>query len=158
MIANRPKSPLKIIKKTIAGILMVSGIPVVLWSAFHLGGVSAWERELALILLTLVGLPPTAIGSWLLWTVAQQSKQEQLEAQRDRAERLQSTFFRMIVEGDGAITPLEFSMATQLSGQEAKVFLDGCAKDYDGAFDVTYEGNIIYRFDVQRKQLGQHDG
>ncbi len=153
MIANRPKSSLKLVKKTIAGILMTGGIPVVLWSAFHLTGVGLWERELALILLTLVGLPPTAIASWLFWSVAQQSKQEQLQAQRDQAEQLQQTFFRMIVDGDGAITPLEFSMATQLSGREAKAFLDGRAKDYDGAFDVTNEGNIIYRFDVQRKRL-----
>lgn len=152
MTLNNPFN-FKTIKKAGAALFLFIGVPIVLVSMMSLFDPSAGVRQLSLVVLSFVGVPPTAIGGWLLWDVRQQTQRERLEVEQLRRDRLNATFFRMITDADGAITPLQFSMATQLPGDEAKEFLDRRAKDFDAAFDVTADGNLIYRFDIHMKQI-----
>lgn len=154
MNLNSPfNSSFKTVRKAGAGLLMFVGVPILFVSGFNLFDGNPGVRELSLILFSFVGLPPTALGGWLIWGLRQQANQEQLEAERLHRHRLNATFFRAIADGNGAITPLQFSMATQISGDEARAFLDSRAKEFDATYDVTAEGTLVYRFEVQPKQL-----
>jgi len=90
-----------------------------------------------------LGLPFVGIGSWRTWQV---SKQEQ----REKHNRLQSAFYRLLQESNGQITVLEFAMATELPAQEAKQYLDEKAKEFDAYFLVTEGNGICYQFETRK--------
>ncbi len=144
---------LKLVRKAAAGLLIAIGAPIVLVSFVSLFDPNPGVRELAIIILAFVGLPPSAIGGWLLWGLRQQHEQEQIHRAQSETERIQQTFFHLLKENDGTITPLEFSMATQLPGAEAKQYLDARAKEFDATFDINPEGGIAYCFDLRQKKL-----
>ncbi len=86
------------------------------------------------------GVPAIALGSWL---VAQQSDRTQ-QQERDR---LRQVFFNLLREGNGNINVLRFSMESNVSGAEAKAYLDERAREFNAAFHVDQEGKIFYYFD-----------
>ncbi|MBO9997651.1 MAG: hypothetical protein J7641_01365 [Cyanobacteria bacterium SID2] len=150
MISNQA---LKVAKKAGAGLLLFIGVPIVLVSSFSLFDANPGVRELALIVLAFVGLPPTAIAGWLLWGLRVQNQQERLDLEQAEHDRLQTTFFRMLADNHGAITPLQFSIATQLPGNTAREYLDLRAKEFEATFEVSSEGTTIYRFELDPKLL-----
>lgn len=151
-----PKSPsslskaIKIIKKTVAGFLLLFGVPIIL-----LVGVEALsptteaeDREGALAALFLFGLPPTLAGCYLLWSVAQQNKLEKQRREQEINEHLQSVFFRLVNHEKGRISLLSFSQAASVSGEVAQKFLEEKAQEFDAHFDVRESGTITYHFKV----------
>ncbi|MFE1743928.1 hypothetical protein [Coleofasciculus sp. H7-2] len=96
------------------------------------------DRDAALGGLVL-GLPAVAVGGWLVWGLRKQHSKE-------TGDRLQSTFYRLLTEGDGSITALQFAMETKLTAAEAKQYLDDRAKEYDANFKVSDEGGVSYYF------------
>lgn len=87
------------------------------------------------------GLPLLGLGGWQAWGTYQQQQQE-------KRDRLQSTFYRLLQENNGQIAALDFAMATQLSAQEAKQYLDEQAKEFDADFTVTQGNGICYQFET----------
>lgn len=87
------------------------------------------------------GFPGLAAGGWLFWGMYQ-------KARKEKSDHLSSTFYRLIQEGNGRIATLRFAMETQLSGKEAKQYLDEKAKEFQADFEVTENGDVNYRFHI----------
>jgi hypothetical protein len=73
---------MKLGTKIAVGVLLGIGVPM-----FLLGTVGALnskatpgDREGAVVVALLFGLPPTALGSWLLWSNHRRSQQEQWQS------------------------------------------------------------------------------
>ena len=144
-------SPLKNAKKAAAGLLLALGGPIVVLSGAHLSDPNSVVRELAMVILTFVGLPPTATAGWLLWAVWEQNRVERVQQAQIRVDRLAAAFFQLLKENDGAVTPLQFAMKAQLPGSEAKEYLESRAQEFDAQFEVSDRGTILYRFDVPKQ-------
>ncbi|MDX2097620.1 MAG: ribosomal protein L7/L12 [Leptolyngbyaceae cyanobacterium bins.59] len=89
----------------------------------------------------ILGLPATVLGGLLARNVYQSS-------QRKSRDHLQTTFFQVLRAGNGRISPLAFAMAANISGEEARAYLDARAKEFFGNFEVDNEGGIFYCFDL----------
>ena len=63
-------------------------------------------------------------------------------------ERLRSTFFRLLQEGNGHLTVLKFAMTTGLEGEAAKSYLNDRAREFNASFNVSEEGKLSYYFDL----------
>ncbi|NJP08637.1 MAG: hypothetical protein HC866_03480 [Leptolyngbyaceae cyanobacterium RU_5_1] len=129
--------------KIAAGILLGIGVPITLLSTIGVMDLKApsKDREGALAALILFGLPPTALGGWLVWSARQRSSKQE-------GDRLRSTFFRLLKESNGHLTVLRFSMETELDGEAAKAYLDDRAKEFNAIYNVTEEGNFSYYFNL----------
>ena len=110
------------------------------------------NRDKALAGLVL-GLPLTVSGGWLIWSLSQQHK-------RQKENYLRSKFFHLVEQGNGSITAFNLAMEATISGEEAKQHLEAYSKEFNADFEVTEEGNLIYKFDFlksenHRKQLSK---
>ncbi|MBE9039535.1 hypothetical protein IQ235_01830 [Oscillatoriales cyanobacterium LEGE 11467] len=141
----------KTARKAAAGLLLAIGFPIVLLSGTHLADPSAGVRELSLVILTFVGLPPTTTAGWLLWGLWEQSRVERVAQAQARVDRLAATFFQLLKENNGAVTPLQFAMKAQLPGSEAKEYLEFRAQEFDAEFEVNDRGKILYLFDIPKQ-------
>jgi hypothetical protein len=88
----------------------------------------------------LLGLPSTLAGSWIIWNLRAQR-------QRDRQIHLQKIFYKLLPENDGKISILQFAIASQVSGEEAKQYLDIKAQEFNANFNVV-ETTVVYEFGV----------
>ncbi|NDJ17328.1 hypothetical protein [Myxacorys almedinensis] len=86
------------------------------------------------------GVPATALGTWLLV----QNRDRRTQKERDR---LQKVFYKLLRETGGHLNVLRFSMEANISGTEAKEYLDERAREFNAAFNVSEEGKIFYSFD-----------
>lgn len=132
---------MKIIKKIGAGVLISLG------SLFILAGIYApfnneidQEEQISQAIACLVfGLPLTGGGSWIVWGLHKQS-------QREKSDRLQSVFYKLIKEGNGHINVLPFAMEAKISGAAARQYLDQKAQEFNADFQPRNDGNISYYF------------
>lgn len=85
------------------------------------------------------GMPMLAGGGWIFWDL-RQKHQKQLQ------DRLKSTFYRLIEEKNGQITLLQFAKEAEITGEEAKQYLDTKAKEFNATFDLNPDGGVYYRF------------
>lgn len=132
---------MKLITKLLAGVLLGIGVPIVLLSAIDLANPKSTGKEGTIAILCVFGLPPSALGGWLVLGGRRRREQE-------TSDRLQSVFFKLLKQGDGRITPLGFAMEAGLTGELAKAYLDERAKEFSANFDVDEEGNMFYRFNL----------
>ncbi|WOD39353.1 hypothetical protein [Nodosilinea sp. E11] len=66
--------------------------------------------------------------------------------QRARQRALHQLFYDQIAAHQGRISVLDFAIAAQLTGSEARQFLDQRAKDFWGDFEPTPGGDVLYTF------------
>ncbi|WP_242021895.1 50S ribosomal protein L7/L12 [Microcoleus sp. FACHB-831] len=132
---------MKPIKKGAAGFLLTLGFFFLLLAVYQpFGKETKRDKIISQVLTCLVySLPLMGAGSWLAWESYKDHKQE-------IRDRVQSTFYRLIKEGDGNITVLNFAMEAKLTAEQAKQYLDEKAKEFDGSFNVSEEGGISYYF------------
>ncbi|HEY9902355.1 MAG TPA: hypothetical protein V6D43_08000 [Candidatus Sericytochromatia bacterium] len=132
---------MKRLKKVTAGLLLAFGIPFSILAVTKLLNPQTKPKDKggAMAALMVFTLPATAIGGWLAWGSYKEGKNE-------NSERLKSTFFRLLLEGNGCITVLQFARETKLSGEEARQFLDEKAKEFNATFDTDDKGGISYYF------------
>jgi nitrogen fixation-related uncharacterized protein len=95
-------------------------------------------RENAFLGITL-SLPFLVGGGCLLWGAKQQN-------QKQLSDRLQSTFYHLVEEKQGRISVLLFAKEANITGIEAKQYLDLKAKEFNALFDLSNEGGIYYYF------------
>jgi len=92
------------------------------------------------------GAPLTAWGTWIAWGLRQQH-------QKQLSDRLQAAFFSLLQQENGRVTPLSFAMATGLTGEIAKTYLDERAREFSANFDVDDKGNVFYCFNLSGMSL-----
>jgi hypothetical protein len=132
------------LKKILAGLLLLWGLPISVWAVVDsLNPETAKEdREGAIAALIIFGLPPVAMGGWLLSSLRQQNTVSQKQKQR----ALEQQFLQMLQENNGVINPIVFATKTQLSLDEAKTYLDEKAVQLNGLYEATASGGIEYHF------------
>ncbi|MDJ0619697.1 MAG: hypothetical protein QNJ63_23650 [Calothrix sp. MO_192.B10] len=89
----------------------------------------------------ILGAIATASGGFIVWNL-HQKHQKQLK------QSLDATFYRLLKAESGQITVLQLAMEAQISGDEAKKYLDGKAKEFHASFEPREQGNITYLFDI----------
>jgi hypothetical protein len=94
------------------------------------------------------GIPTLLLGGWLSLGLYSQGKQEKKALQKQTSDRLQSLFYKMILENHGRVTLLGFAMQSELPATVAKEFLDERAKDFNANFKVSEDGIVSYYFDL----------
>lgn len=137
---------MKLLKKVSAGLLLSLGFLCLMTSVFYLvePGTTLEEKQEASEDITagiVLGVPLTAVGSWLIWNLGQHSKKE-------LSDRLQSSFYQLIKQGNGHITVLNFAIETQLPPTAAKQYLDEKAKELNANFNTNEQGGIFYEFNL----------
>lgn len=92
----------------------------------------------------IIGVPATAAGGWIVWGLKRKSK----ESQGDRQDQIERTFLEMVDANNGRVNVLKFAIASKLSLDESKVYLDRKAVILNAHFEVTDEGSVNYYFDL----------
>lgn len=64
------------------------------------------------------------------------------------SDRLQSTFYRLVEKNKGCISVLLFAKEANITGTEARQYLDIKAQEFNASFDLSNEGGIYYHFYV----------
>ncbi len=85
------------------------------------------------------GVPLAAGGGYMLWGLRRRH-------QKQISDRLDSTFYKMLKADQGRITVLRLAMETQLSGEQAKQYLNQKAKEFNASFEPSDKGDISYHF------------
>jgi ribosomal protein L7/L12 len=134
---------MKLATKIAAGILLGVGLPITLIAATEILNpqTSPSAKSDAVAALLIFGLPPAGLGGWLVW-------RDQQRYNRAEQERLRASFFRLLQEGNGHLTVLQFAMVTGLEGDVAKAYLTDRAREFNASFNVSEEGKLSYYFDV----------
>ena len=138
---------MKLLKKFAAGILLFMGLPITLFALVSVvSPTDAEDREGAIAALLLFGLPPTAVGGWLVWDLYQQHQNASKALERERSRERERLFLQLLKARGGKLTALQFATEADMSFEEAKEYLDRKAAQMNAFADVTDEGSIVYRF------------
>ncbi|HEY9672925.1 MAG TPA: hypothetical protein V6D11_15890 [Waterburya sp.] len=132
---------MKRIKKVAAGTLLtLSGFFLLLAVYQPFNDYAKPDEKLSNALAYLVaGLPLAGAGGWIAWRLQQQAKKQ-------KRDRLQSTFYRLLKKGNAQLTLLGFAMEADLSAEAAKQYLDQKAREFNATFDVCDGGGVVYVF------------
>ncbi len=133
-------------QKVFAGVLFTLGFVFLLVaaSAMLTKNPSEDDRDTALGGLML-GVPAMAGGTAIV--LNQRRKQKALAAAHDR--QLEITFIELLQNTNGRISVMEFAIASKLSLEESKQYLDRKVSQLNGDFDVSEDGKISYQFDYR---------
>ena len=118
MTGNGPSSPRSALTILLPAAL---GMALIVW---------AWRWLLAIGLLFTIG------G---LWKYFQAKQQEHLE-------ELNEVFYQILQEHQGRVTTLDFAIAANITGLEAKEYLQERAREFGADFEVNTSGGIVYCF------------
>jgi cobalamin biosynthesis protein CbiG len=102
---------------------------------------TAESKTEAILGCLLLGVPSTSGGGFLIGNLRETRKKE-------KRDRIQSSFYRVLEETNGNITTLRLAMAAEISGKEAEKFLNEKAQEFNANFQVTEDGGIVYQFDL----------
>ncbi len=64
------------------------------------------------------------------------------------SQHLQSTFYNLVELGEGTISVLQFAKEANITGTEAKQYLDEKAKEVNATFEHGEYGGIYYHFHI----------
>jgi hypothetical protein len=92
----------------------------------------------------IIGIPATAAGAWIIWGLRKKTQ----NSENDRLQQLERVFLGLLDSSNGRVTVLKFAIASNLSLEEAKSYLDRKAAILNGTFEVSEEGGINYLFNV----------
>lgn len=135
---------MKFFKKVSAGILLSLGFIFLMVGVSEL---SKKERDSDTLLGGLaLGVPMLAGGGWIVWGLNRKYRQQLESEKKQKDDRLNSIFFRLLKEEKGKITALRMAMEAEISGEEAREYLDRKAKEFYATFDVDDRGEIFYLF------------
>jgi hypothetical protein len=135
-------------KKLLAGLFLAAGSAVVIAFAHSVITGDAETRSSRLMGGLLFGLPPIALGGWLLVGASHQPLcHDQIT--------LRSIFYRLLKQNGGYLTVTQFAAAANLPRTAAQSYLDERAKEFDAKFAVSEDGSLAYQFYGQ-DQKGTH--
>lgn len=135
---------MKWLRKLIAGILLLWGLPLSLWAVLESANpeVDSEQRQGAIAALCLFGLPAVAGGGWLIYGLHRQH----LASMQNDDYTLEQLFLQLLQENRGEIHPIVFATKAQMPLEQAKAYLDQKAQLLNGDYAVTDSGGIVYRF------------
>ncbi|MBD2615193.1 MAG: hypothetical protein RMY62_022865 [Nostoc sp. ZfuVER08] len=139
---------MKLVKKFLALFFLVFGIPLsagMFWEIIN-PKTTPEDKKGAVAALVVFTIPSTMIGSWLSWSVIQESKKQKTLLLEAEQKHLQSVFLELVESNSGTITVLQMAKNADISTQKAKEYLDEKAKELNASFEVGENGNILYRF------------
>ncbi|MDZ8238415.1 MAG: hypothetical protein RMZ69_14750 [Nostoc sp. ChiQUE01a] len=139
---------MKLIKKFLAFCFLLFGIPlsaVMLWDIINPKTTNK-DKQDAVAALAILTVPSTMIGGWLSWSLVQQNKKEKALLLESEQKRLQLVFLELVESNSGTITVLQMAKNSEISTEKAKEYLDEKAKELNASFEVSENGNILYRF------------
>ncbi|HEY9761025.1 MAG TPA: hypothetical protein V6D07_00795 [Trichocoleus sp.] len=85
--------------------------------------------------------------AWLgFWLNQRQRKQQQV---------LHRLFYEMLKANHGKVSVLDFAIAADLTGPQARAFLDARAREFYANFEPTDHGDILYTFNSPGIQIGE---
>jgi hypothetical protein len=90
----------------------------------------------------ILGVPAAAGGAWIVWGLKKKDK----KLQKTRDSQIETTFLELLQANQGDISTLNFAIATKLSLEESKQYLDQKAKQLNADFNVSEDGAISYQF------------
>lgn len=90
----------------------------------------------------ILGVPAVAGGAWIVWGL--RKKNEKLQKTHDR--QIETTFLELVKANQGNISTIDFAIATKLSLDESKQYLDQKARQLNANFNVSEDGGISYQF------------
>lgn len=135
---------MKFFKKVSAGLLLSFGF---LFLVAGVSELSKKDRDSDAVLGCLaLGVPMLAGGGWIVWGLKRQYRQQLESEKKQKDDRLNSIFFQLLKEEKGQITALRMAMAAEISGEEAREYLDRKAQEFYATFDVDDQGEIFYLF------------
>lgn len=103
------------------------------------------DREAALGLIVLA-TPPLTATAGLGWGLYSHQRQARKQQQAAESEALRRQFYQLVQAHQGRLTVLQFAAATNLSGAEAKQYLDERAQEFGADFSADAPGEISYHF------------
>ncbi|MEM6592942.1 MAG: hypothetical protein AAF651_13915 [Cyanobacteria bacterium P01_C01_bin.73] len=83
---------------------------------------------------------------WLLLLAVLAAGVAYWRRQRQFQQRLYACFYDCLRQRHGKISALDFAIAAQITGPQAREFLDARAKDFFADFEPTAFGDILYTF------------
>jgi hypothetical protein len=90
----------------------------------------------------ILGVPAAAGGAWIVWGLKKKDK----KSQKTRDSQIETIFLELLQANQGEISTLNFAIATKLSLEESKQYLDQKAKQLNADFNVSEDGAISYQF------------
>ncbi|MFQ4140290.1 hypothetical protein PGN35_028650 [Nodosilinea sp. PGN35] len=135
---------MRLLQKVLAGVCLSFGLFIVLAVTVEIFNPTsdAEDRSGSIAALVLFGLPPTALGAWLIWNLRQQHER----SLKDLADQQEQRFLQILQDHKGSLTVLQFATATKMSLEESKVYLDEKAQQLNASFDVLDNGAVVYCF------------
>lgn len=139
---------MKVVKKVLAICLLLFGIPFSTMAIVDIFNPKNTPKDKsdAIAALTILTLPSTAVGSWLILSLAQQKRKEQALLIEAEQKRISLVFLELVDNNAGSITVFQLARNAEISIKDAKQYLDDKAKEFNAVFEVNEEGNILYRF------------
>lgn len=104
-----------------------------------------------------IGFICLGLSGYFIWNNQQKQKSE-----KEKISYLRKAFLELIEATDGRITILEFVShitrlgETEISGDEARLFLEQMAREFDGGYNFTDFGNTIYFFETSKSNVIQN--
>ncbi|BBC22547.1 hypothetical protein [Pseudanabaena sp. ABRG5-3] len=130
-------------QKLFAGILFSIGFIFLTVTVASISTKNPTEKDRSAALGGIIlGVPAIASGAWIVWGL--RKKQEQLE--KERYSQIETTFLELLQANNGNITAINFAIATKLSLEESKQYLDQKAIQLNANFNVSEDGGISYQF------------
>ncbi|WP_271254975.1 hypothetical protein [Pseudanabaena sp. Chao 1811] len=130
-------------QKLFAGILFSIGFIFLTVTVASISTKNPTEKDRSAALGGIIlGVPAIAGGAWIVWGL--RKKQEQLE--KERYSQIETTFLELLQANNGNITAINFAIATKLSLEESKQYLDQKAIQLNANFNVSEDGGVSYQF------------
>ncbi|MEO1400270.1 MAG: hypothetical protein AAFV72_03335 [Cyanobacteria bacterium J06635_1] len=92
------------------------------------------------------GAPLVAGGAWLWGSARGQTRQSQQRLLAAETQRRQTVLYQLIQARQGQFTLIEFAMAANLPGEEARDYLLAQARAFGADYLITETGEIVYQF------------
>lgn len=85
---------------------------------------------------------PLAVALGLAWGW------KRYQQQKKKLAHLNTIFYRLIQDTRGRITALDFAIKANLSGEEARQYLEERAVEFSAQFEVSEKGGVMYCFET----------
>ncbi|MBD2667043.1 hypothetical protein B6N60_00057 [Richelia sinica FACHB-800] len=135
---------MKIIKKILAGTFLTIGLGVLMLGTNDLIDQKKTDedKEGALAAIVILGLPSTAIGTWIIWSLQRQYQKELQQIYLNK----EQMFLQLLEQEQGRITITKFALYAQIPIEESKQFLEEKAKQLNANYETNEQAGIIYIF------------